>query len=416
MTSASTYSNKTERPSAETLSPPTSPSPTPEEVLNLPQRPSPLEEESCLLHGKQPAAGQVVVLNSQIALELITAHSQSNLDVELGGVLLGHAYREGDTLAVDVLGALPAVSDDHSPVHFTFTADAWSQIHRDRSAQYPHLEIVGWFHTHPGLSVFYSSDDVVVHSAAFTLPWHIGLVVDPIRREAAYFGWLQGEIAPINGYYELTDIQKQPITNLKAVRTSVYDVPEVEMWESAHASAPVLDQSNTVYMPANQRLILNPSSQKLGLIIGSLALALAIFLLLFWIIPQNRRATELETVLLTLADSQINPNAQLCPDSRLRLLSPMMGTALQVGTEFDILGTAVYPEAVRYRVETRPTGQEQWKELGSRKRGDHLLTLATWNTTNHSPGKYDVRLTAVDRNNIRLPNSPPCLINLELVP
>ena len=92
----------------------------------------------------------------------------------------------------EVKAALPAVSSDHGPVHFTFSADSWARLHRDRTAHYAQLDIIGWFHTHPGLGVFYSSDDVVVHTAAFTLPWHVGLVVDPLGNHASYFGWQDG--------------------------------------------------------------------------------------------------------------------------------------------------------------------------------------------------------------------------------
>src|SRR5690606_22033858 len=47
------------------------------------------------------------------------------------------------------------------------------------------------------------ADDVVVHSAAFTMPWHTGLVVDHWRAQAAVFGWQGGEIVPVGGFYEL---------------------------------------------------------------------------------------------------------------------------------------------------------------------------------------------------------------------
>ncbi len=411
MTSASTYSDKAERPSADT--PIIHTHPTPEEVLNLPKRPSSLADEQCILHGEKPAAGQVLILNSQNALAQVNKHSQSNLRSELGGVLLGHAYREGEMLVVDVKAALPATSDDHGPVHFTFTADAWSQIHRDRAVQFPAMDIVGWFHTHPGLSVFYSSDDVVVHSAAFTLPWHLGLVVDPIRNESAYFGWVNGEIAPIGGYYERTDVQSRPIVGWTAVKTSVYNVSEADLVESsARGESESLD--STVYMPDNQWLSLSPSSQKLGLIVGTLALAFALFLFVFWVVPANKRAKEMETVILTMANVPINPNALACPNPNLRILSPIDGSRTQVGTKFDVLGTTQFPDASRYVVETRLVGQEAWQPpLGTPRQDRNLGTLATWNTTDFEPGDYELRLTAVDRNNIRL-NQVNCSINIEL--
>jgi proteasome lid subunit RPN8/RPN11 len=357
----------------------------------------------------------VVVVNSQRALAQIAEHSESNLRSELGGVLLGYVYRDGDTLFVDVHAALPAVTNDRGPVHFTFTADAWSQIHRDRAAQYPKLDIVGWFHTHPGLGVFYSSDDVVVHTAAFTLPWHVGLVVDPVRYEAAYFGWQNGNIAPINGFYELTDVQEGAAVHWKAIRTSVYQLPEADIAGGAYAeSTPVASPDQPAYVRRGGQW-LSPSSRHLGLIIGSLALALGLLLLLAWVVPLNRRAQQMESVMLALANTAANPNALACPDPRLRLLSPITGNAARLGSEVEMLGTAVYPNTFRYQVQTRPTGQDEWATVGSQRRGTQFGTLATWKTAGLLPGAYEVRLTAVDRNSLPLPNSPACVIQMQLI-
>lgn len=410
MTSASTYSEPPPAPA------PPPANPLPEEVLNLPKRPSPLPVESCILHGQRPSAGQVVVANSQHALAQIAEHSESNLRSELGGVLLGHVSREGETLLVDIKAALPVNSSDRGPVHFTFNADAWSQIHRDRSAKYPHLDIVGWFHTHPGLGVFYSSDDVVVHSAAFTLPWHVGLVVDPIRQEAVYFGWQKGELAPIKGYYELTDVQPATAVPWKVVRTSVYNLPESDLaggvYDPAAHSARLAEAAYTGH---SQGLTLSPSSRHLGLIVGSLALALALFMLLFWIVPLNRQTSQMQTVILHMANSSAYPNAAACPDPRLRLIAPLDGSAARVGSQVELLGTAVYPGAFRYQLDVRLSGQQEWQKVDDRRRPAELDVLGAWNTGERAPGLYDVRLTAVDRNAIRLPNSPNCVIQIQLI-
>lgn len=410
MTSASTYS--------EPLPPPAPPpaNPTPEEVLNLPKRPSPLAVEACILHGQRPSAGQVVVVNSQHALAQIAEHSESNLRSELGGVLLGHAYRDGETLSVEIKATLPVHSSDRGPVHFTFNADAWRQVHLDRAAHYPHLDIVGWFHTHPGLGVFYSSDDVVVHSAAFTLPWHVGLVVDPVRQEAVYFGWQKGELAPINGYYELTDVQPATAVPWKVVRTSVYNLPESDLASGVYD--PMVQSARlaeAAYGGHGQGMTFSPSSRHLGLIVGSVALALALFMLLFWIVPLNRQTSQMQTVILNMANSNTYPNAAACPDPRLRLIAPLQGSAVRVGSQVELIGTAVYPAAFRYQIDVRLSGQQEWQKVDDRRRPAELDVIGVWNTGDRLPGLYDVRLTAVDRNTIRLPNSPDCVIQMQLI-
>lgn len=242
-----------------------------EAISGLPSRPLPAPAAEWLRHGETPAEGQPVVLLHQTALLQIHAHSRSRLDAELGGALLGHAYRYKGSVVVEVKAALPAVSSDHGPVHFTFSADSWSRLHRDRTAHYAQLDIVGWFHTHPDLGVFYSSDDVVVHSAAFTLPWHVGLVVDPVRDEAAFFGWVDGALTTLNGFYELRDRQPETVVPWRAVRTAVYDRP----YEPEPAPESADDTPSRVVLSRSARPRF--SARELGLAASAGALLLSFF-------------------------------------------------------------------------------------------------------------------------------------------
>jgi proteasome lid subunit RPN8/RPN11 len=304
------------------------------------------------------------------------------------------------------MAALPAVSGSHGPIHFTFDADSWTQLQRDQAEQYPKLDIIGWFHTHPGLGVFYSGDDVVVHSAAFTLPWHVGLVVDPIRNEASFFGWRKGELAPSAGFYELLDTP-DPVVDWQMVRTSVWHETYEEHLAAEQGLSPYADSSVTDWQP---------KQQPWGLIMGALGLLLSFFLLVGWVVPLTKQVNQLEALTLTLADQTLADNAAACPDPNLRILSPLAGSNVQVGSEIDVVGTAVYPEADRYRVEVRPAGAELWALVGEKRASTDLGTIATWDTTPHQPAAYEMRLTAVDRNNIRLTNSATCLVTLELQP
>ena len=380
-----------------------------EDSAHLPVRPSNLPA-SAILHGDPLPPGQVIVLNNQTSLEQIRAHSISNLQSELGGALLGRAYRQDDGLIVEVQAAIPAVTADSGPVHFTFTADAWSQIHKDKETQYPDLDIVGWFHTHPGLQVFYSSDDVVVHTAAFRMPWHVGLVVDPLNSEACYFGWVDGELAPLAGFYELADQQAQSVIPWRVVKTDVWHESETEAFYAAQAADGHIHPA--FREPADWQDYL-PTKMQAALAAGAIGLLLSLILLFGWAIPQTRRANQMESVLLTLAQ-ETDLNAAACPDPRLRILTPVSGYRFPAGSEVAFVGTAVFPDAARYLLETRFLGQTEWQLSDTQRRDTKLGQLGTWDTREATPGQYEVRLTAVDRNNIRLQNSAPCQITLEL--
>jgi len=414
MTSASTYSERrtTDDTSASSVQA-GRPATKDAEVEGLPERPRPLLAEKCLLHGTEPGPDQVHVIVRPAALAQIAAHSVSNLRSELGGALLGQVYRHQSTVFVDVAAALVAISGDHGPIHFTFSADSWSQLQKDRAEQYPELAIVGWFHTHPGLGVFYSSDDVVVHSAAFTLPWHVGLVVDPVQQEACFFGWTGGQLEPLNGFYEWTNGQRASAVNWQVVRTAVWQGAEgYDHGPEDPAAGAQLHRR--VYTSGSQWPALSPLMGWLGLAAGSLGLLLAFFLLVGWVLPLARQVGYLQSAVLTLADNAAN--AAACPDPNLRLLAPAMGQVVSAGSRVAIIGTADVPEAARYRAEVRPAGTDAWSLVNARSRDTSLGLLAEWDTTPHTPALYELRLTAVDRNNVRLANTALCLITVEVSP
>jgi proteasome lid subunit RPN8/RPN11 len=395
-------------------SPGTESNPAQPELNNLPERLPPSLAEKGYRHGRQPDKGEVTVITSQAAWQQIVAHGSSNLNTELGGALLGHAYRHGQDVFVEVLAALPATSQDHGPVHFTFTADSWAQLHQDRNSRYPQLDIVGWFHTHPGLGVFYSGDDVIVHSAAFTLPWHVGLVVDPIRLEACFFGWVNGELAPLAGFYEVAESQAESIVKWQVVRTAVWQEGQAyDYGEQGEAEG----AAGRVYAPGNSWPALSPVVGWIGMIAGALSLLLGFFLLVAWVLPLRQEVNHLRSVALTLANEGMESNhAAACPDRRLRILTPAPGQSVAAGASVSVIGTADYPEAVRYRLEVRPSGVDTWTLIRAIRRDTSLGQLATWDTAPHSPARYELRLTAVDGNNVRLANSAMCLIEIELTP
>lgn len=395
----------TEPPPADDAVKPEAPTAHREAVAALPFRQLPAPADQWLLHGEMPASGQPVVLMHQTAALQIIAHSRSNTNYELGGALLGHAYRHKTGLIVEIKAALPAVSADHGPVHFTFSADSWSKLHRDRTAHYSNLDIIGWFHTHPDLGVFYSSDDVVVHTAAFTLPWHVGLVVDPIRDEAAFFGWANGKLSALAGFYELPERQPQTQVPWRAVRTSVWDRP-YEM------QAPS-DQDSHIVLARNSRPRF--SGREIGLVASAAALLLSFFLIVGGVLPLQRRVNLLETTVLNLSQvSLAEGNSLTCPDPRLRILTPLDDQTYLAGADLQIIGTADYPGARRYQIDVRPTGNNEWQLIDRLRKGTRLGLLAEWATGQNPPGAYEIRLSPVDSNNIRLTGSSPCVVAVNL--
>jgi proteasome lid subunit RPN8/RPN11 len=127
-----------------------------------------------------PLPADPLVAIRRDAWERMLAHLRPSPD-EAGGVLVGSVWRDpatGQTL-VDVVAALPALGAYGSPTYFRFTPAAWDAISRERDALHPDLLTVGWYHSHPGLGVFYSGIDRAAQRAFFARPWNVGIVVDP---------------------------------------------------------------------------------------------------------------------------------------------------------------------------------------------------------------------------------------------
>ena len=47
--------------------------------------------------------------------------------------------------------------------------------------------VVGWYHSHPNRGAFFSGTDRRTQRALFTQSYSIGLVIDPVRGEEAWF-------------------------------------------------------------------------------------------------------------------------------------------------------------------------------------------------------------------------------------
>lgn len=117
-------------------------------------------------------------------------HAASDTSVELGGVLLGRACcdERGKPFVV-VSDCIAAEHYESTKGSFKFTHDTWSAITREREQAAPDLQIVGWYHTHPGWGIFLSGMDLFICENFFTKPLDIAYVIDPCRHDRGMFQW-----------------------------------------------------------------------------------------------------------------------------------------------------------------------------------------------------------------------------------
>ncbi len=139
--------------------------------------------------------------------QLVCDHSGSDLQNEVGGVLVGQwCLDDNHRQFIIVEHALPARHTRHGSAYLTFTQDSLVDIHNQIDADYKGQTIVGWYHTHPGMGIFLSHYDTWLHRNFFPEPWQVALVVEPVSASGGFFvRQRQGLLDPTRyfGFYEL---------------------------------------------------------------------------------------------------------------------------------------------------------------------------------------------------------------------
>ena len=136
------------------------------------------------------------------------AHAHTNTRVELGGVMLGKQCidKDGKPFVV-VTDSLRARHYEATRGSFKFTHETWSQITGERNQFHPDLEMVGWYHTHPGWTVFLSPMDLFICNNFFNRSLDVALVIDPCNDDRGWFQWDENHQTQRTGGFFLTSIR-----------------------------------------------------------------------------------------------------------------------------------------------------------------------------------------------------------------
>ena len=136
--------------------------------------------------GQPTGSGPIVALASS-ALATAWAHVGDSVP-ERGGLLIGEPIvkEAGDTLPVlvHVRAAAAGIDDEATSTSLRLHTGVWDAA---RAALQPGECVVGWFHSHPGFGAFFSGTDRHTQRGFFHHPFSLGWVIDPRRREQAWF-------------------------------------------------------------------------------------------------------------------------------------------------------------------------------------------------------------------------------------
>lgn len=146
------------------------------------------------------------------AVAVLDRHVDSS-SIEVAGLLVGRVWVDNDgagtLVAVDA--ALPATRHvETSSVHVSFRPETWDELSREIDRVVPNGLVVGWYHSHPGLTAFFSGTDRATQAGAFREPWQLGLVVDPRGGARAAFRGPESVPVEVSGFVVTPDRLPEP--------------------------------------------------------------------------------------------------------------------------------------------------------------------------------------------------------------
>ena len=161
---------------------------------------------------------QLAIFMTQKAFIRACAHAGSDLNNEVGGWLVGKRRIDGvqnqDFIVVEKI--LTASYTKSGKAYLTFTQDSQVDMHAILEEYYPGKEIVGWYHTHPGMGIFLSQQDTWLHKNFFRNSWQVALVIEPVSATGGFF--IPEEDGQLDsrkyfGFYELLTENKRSVVH-----------------------------------------------------------------------------------------------------------------------------------------------------------------------------------------------------------
>jgi proteasome lid subunit RPN8/RPN11 len=136
--------------------------------------------------GRPAGSGPIVAL-AWSALATAWEHVRKS-ELECGGLLVGEPIvnTAGDTFPalVHVRAGVAGVDAEATSTSLRLHTGVWDAA---RAVLQPGECVVGWFHSHPGIGAFFSGTDRQTQAGFFHHPFSLGWVIDPQRREQAWF-------------------------------------------------------------------------------------------------------------------------------------------------------------------------------------------------------------------------------------
>jgi len=174
------------------------------------------------LQNESPRKGELKIYISSLLLNETDSYLKSDLKNELGGVFIGDYFEDSDgETCVLIEDIVIAEFVKASITHLTFTSETWQEINNTIEEKHNGKKITGWFHSHPGHSVFMSGYDKFIQENFFNQPFMTAYVYDPVRNERGFFFNKDGKTEIARGFFLLKHGEKPENLNEMEDRKSL---------------------------------------------------------------------------------------------------------------------------------------------------------------------------------------------------
>lgn len=122
---------------------------------------------------------------------------------EQGGIIIGEQAEDRGKAVSVVTCAISALETQGSQTYVKFDHLTWKRMldQFDQMVATGQLnrnqKIIGWYHTHPNMSVFMSGTDMGTQRSLFYNPWNYALVLNPQQQFCGCFKGKDADIAPL---------------------------------------------------------------------------------------------------------------------------------------------------------------------------------------------------------------------------
>lgn len=156
---------------------------------------------NCRIIGREPESDELRIFIDEDVLFKVDAYLAGDINKELGGVFLGNAYKDATGRFIVIDNFIHAEHTSASVSRLTFTHETWEYINSKIDREFSDKMVLGWYHSHPGHTVFMSAHDMFIQENFFNMDFMTAYIYDPTINERAFFIWKDGRVVKSGGYY-----------------------------------------------------------------------------------------------------------------------------------------------------------------------------------------------------------------------